>query len=172
MKQQPHKDEEKFEALYRSQYSAMYRYATVLLKSYRSQELYVSGRAEEAVQEAFATAWEKRQDLFSSPSPPGWLFKTVHYKVQELMREDQTWTRRILRCSEAIPATTQCPSQLYLKAALSDLMSSEEYQLLKNLYLDGYTYKELSARLGVKQSTLAMRVKRLKERLQREFEDK
>ena len=60
----------------------------------------------------------------------------------------------------------------YSFSELSDLLSEKEYLLLKRLYLEGYTYRELSRSLGVKQSTLAMRVKRLKERLQKDFAEK
>ena len=161
-------EEHKFEALYRSQYGALYRYAAILLKGYSSWDMYVSGRAEEAVQETFSTAWEKRDDLFSCSSPAGWLHRTLYYKTQELIREDQTWAKRILRFSEAVGPSG---GDFRLKTELTSIIPEEEYLLLKRLYLDGYTYRELARELGVKQSTLAMRVKRIKARLAKEFKD-
>lgn len=161
-------DTQKFEELYRSQYSSLYRYAVALLKGYSSQDLYVSGRAEEAVQETFSLAWEKRREFFSGPSPVGWLYRTLHHKTQELIREDQTWTKRILRFSEAQDGVC---NDFRLKAELSSIIPEEEYQLLKRLYLDGYTYRELAQELGIKQSTLAMRVKRIKARFITKFQD-
>ena len=41
--------------------------------------------------------------------------------------------------------------------------------LLKHLYLDGYTYSELCAEMGLKKSALAMRVKRIKERFMTDY---
>ena len=75
--------------------------------------------------------------------------------------------KRVLRCSEY--SVSQDAGNFHLRSELSDLLSEEEYLLLKGLYLEGYTYKELSRQLGVKQSALAMRVKRLKERLRKEL---
>lgn len=162
-------DAQKFEMLYRSQYSALYRYAVVLLKGYNSRDMYVSGRAEEAVQETFSLAWEKRHDLFLSPSPVGWLYRTLHYKTQELIREDQTWAKRILRFSEAVHDSDD---DFRIKEELTSIIPEDEFLLLRRLYLDGYTYRELAQELGIKQSTLAMRVKRIKARLAKEFKDK
>lgn len=163
-------EEQEFEALYRSQYAAMYRYASALLKGGGGPAGYVAGRAEEVVQEAFSVAWEKRGELLASPSPAGWLCRAVQYKARELMRDDQIWLKHILRCSEY--SGTRDAGDFHLRTELSDLLSEEEYLLLKRLYLEGYTYRELSRSLGVKQSTLAMRVKRLKERLQKDFSEK
>ena len=160
-------EEQEFEALYRSQYAAMYRYASALLKGGGGPAGYVAGRAEEVVQEAFSVAWEKRGELLASPSPAGWLCRAVQYKARELIREDQKWMKRVLRCSEY--SGSQDAGNFHLRSELSDLLSEEEYLLLKGLYLEGYTYKELSRQLGVKQSALAMRVKRLKERLRKEL---
>lgn len=168
MKTYPQSEEKEFEALYRSQYSALCRYATVLLKGYSSSDLYISGRSEEAVQETFSLAWAKRKKLFSSPSPVGWLYCTLHYKTQELIREDQAWAKRLLRLSESSSAPS-C-KDFQLRAELRSIIPEDEYTLLKQLYLDGYTYKELSCRMGLKQSALAMRVKRIKEKLLKEFQ--
>ncbi|HIS53153.1 MAG TPA: hypothetical protein IAC15_10540 [Candidatus Onthomonas avicola] len=160
-------EEKRFEMIYREQYPAMYRYATALLKNYSTRDGYASGRAEEVVQEAFGVAWEKRDELFASTAPAGWLIRAVQYKARELIREDQKWMKRVLRCSEY--SGSQDAGNFHLRSELSDLLSEEEYLLLKGLYLEGYTYKELSRQLGVKQSALAMRVKRLKERLRKEL---
>ena len=58
-----------------------------------------------------------------------------------------------------------------LKIELQSLMSVEEYELLKRLYIDNETYAELSQEMNIKLSTLAMRVKRLKERVMEDYEE-
>ena len=45
------------------------------------------------------------------------------------------------------------------------MMTDEEFQLMKRLYINGQTYDEVSADMGVKKSTLAMRVNRIKKRI-------
>ena len=48
-------------------------------------------------------------------------------------------------------------------------MSREDFELLWKLYLGGYTYRELCLELGVKKSALGMRVRRIKERFQKNY---
>ena len=49
-------------------------------------------------------------------------------------------------------------------------MDEEEYTILQKLYLGNYTYLELASELGVTKSALAMRVNRLKKRIQKQYE--
>ena len=130
--------------------------------------MYVEGKAEEAVQEAFALAWEKRGELLSNPSPAGWLFRATWFKAQELLRDEYIWVKRLLRLSQQQTDQGQ-EDDFCLRLEMQSLLSEEEYTLLKKLYLDGYTYKELSREMGVGQSALAMRVKRLKARISKEL---
>lgn len=87
-------EDRNFEALYRSNYEGLLRYATVILNSHGSNDSSVSGRAEEAVQEMFAFAWENREKLFSHASPVGWLYKCLYYKALGLLKEDAGFLSR------------------------------------------------------------------------------
>lgn len=156
-----------FEALYRAYYNDLYRYAVVLLRGYNVEGRFVSGKAEEVVQETFSIAWEKRSALFSSPAPVGWLYKALHYKVKENVREERKWTRRLLRLSDNADDPNE--GDFRLRAEMQSWIPREDYLILKQLYLDGKTFKELSAQMGIKTSTLAMRVKRMKARLCKQF---
>lgn len=53
---------------------------------------------------------------------------------------------------------------------LEALIGKEDCRLLEKLYLEGYTYQEVSDELGIKKSTLGMRVNRIKERCIEKFE--
>ena len=160
-----------FEQLYREHYQSLVRMALSRMKSYTSLELYTLGRAEEAVQETFGIAWEKRDDFLSSPAPLGWLIRALDFKIKELLRDEHTWRKRLLRFSEQTTGQGR-ENDFQLRTEMLSVISEEEYALLKQLYLDGSTYKELSELLGLKQSTLAMRVKRIKERVWRAYKDK
>lgn len=158
---------EEFEQLYKENYDLFLRYAAAIFNAHGSRYVSVSGRAEEAVQEMFAFAWEHRTAMFQSPSPVGWMYKCLAFKVRELLREDRLWAKRILQVSEQ--RDRQGTRDFYLKAELEDLISAEDYLLLKRLYLDGYTYTEVCMALGVKKSALAMRVKRIKARFMEDY---
>lgn len=156
-----------FEAIYRTEYMAMMRYAKTILKAHGSKYVSVEGRAEEAVQEMFMFAWENPNKLFESQSPTGWLYKTLYYKVRELLNEDKKWTKRMLRMSEAVESGRD--EKFHLKTELAGILSDDDYRLLSRLYLEGYTYAELCEELGLKKSALAMRIKRIKERFLKEY---
>ena len=50
-----------------------------------------------------------------------------------------------------------------------DRLTPEEYEILRKLYLEKYTYEELAREMGLKKSALAMRVKRSKERFVKQW---
>lgn len=160
-------EDRNFEALYRSNYAGLLRYATVILNSHGSNDSSVSGRAEEAVQEMFAFAWENREKLFSHASPVGWLYKCLYYKALGLLKEDRIWTKRILQISE--PDGDSSEPDFRLKSEMTSIIPEDDYLLLRRLYLGGYTYEELCAELNLKKSALAMRIKRIKERFIKEY---
>jgi len=161
-------EETRFESLYKTEYAGLLRYAKSTLQSHGSRHCSASGRAEEVVQEMFAFAWKAREDLFASKSPTGWLYRALYYKVLEALNEDRLWTKRMLQISElnrAVPDGT-----LSLKVELLGIISADDYLLLKRFYIDGCTYTELCKETCLKKSALAMRLKRIKERIQREYE--
>ena len=65
--------------------------------------------------------------------------------------------------------STQDSYDFRLKVELEDIIDPKDYQLLKLLYLNGYTYTEVGATMGLKKSTLAMRVKRIKQQIVDEY---
>ncbi len=119
--------------------------------------------AEEAVQETFVTAWEKRTELLSAQSPKGWLYRTLKNKVQNMSRVEWTLYRHFVQVQEDEETAAQDLS--YQMAELRSCIREEEYRLLKRLYLDGSTYREISQETGLSQSALAMRVSRIKQKI-------
>lgn len=162
--------EEEFEQIYKANYDDFVRYAISIFKSHGSKYVSVNGRAEEAVQEMFAFAWKNRSRMAQSPKPVGWLYKVLAFKVQELLREDRTWVKHLLQISENYGNREY--QDFHLKAEMEDIISPEDYLLLKHLYIDGYTYTEVCAELGLKKSALAMRLKRIKERFIKGYAEK
>lgn len=160
---------DEFERIYRENYDSFVRYAVAIFKAHGSQYVSASGRAEEAVQEMFAYAWEHREKLAEAASPIGWMYTTLQYKVRELLREDRIWMKRLLQISE--PCSTQDTYDFRLKAELEGMIAPTDYLLLKHLYLDGYTYAEVATAMGLKKSALAMRVKRIKEAFRENYSD-
>lgn len=160
-------DEPRFEALYRKLYPDLLRCAEIALRTGGSWYVSVAGRAEEVVQELFAFAWEHQADLWSSASPTGWLYRVLRYKVLELLKEDRFWRKHLIRAAGEMPASPEDDFQQ--RAEITSILTPEEYEILRKLYLEKYTYEELAREMGLKKYALAMRVKRSKERFVKQW---
>lgn len=160
----PENEKERFEALYRLEYEGLCRYAASI---FQGSGACISGRVEEAVQEVFALAWEKRRNLFSSASPTGWLYKALYYKIKEMLAEDRRWSKRLMQA--ASQAQTQESEHTLEDVELNTILSEERYQTLALRYFDGLSYREICERLGLSKSALAMRINRGKQRLLKEL---
>ena len=150
--------------LFHKEYSGLIRYAEIM---YRKCGGYVDprGRAEEIVQEAFFLAAEMRDELLGRDDKRAWLVSAVSYKVRDALKEDRKWAKGLLLLpdeTEIVPFPELDEPPAYL--------SKEDYALLKRLYVEGHTYQELCAELGLSKSALAMKINRIKKTAKKNFE--
>ncbi len=162
-----HFDEVQFEKLYRQEYGKMLSYAT-LLYSKLTGSRNSCGKPEEAVQDAFALAWRKREALFASPKPVGWLYVALNKIILNIAREERRWSKMLNKMIEV--HNQQVSGYLDIRLDLSRVVSEEDWNLLMLFYVEGYTYKELCTQMNAEKSTLAMRVKRAKEKIKKALE--
>jgi len=128
--------------------------------------------AEDAVQEAFAVAWEKIESLVGMVSPVGWLFGTLKNIMKKNMAEMHKFQKLLLsldeyNCVEQAITDNIDPTILY-----EGIISNEEYIILEKLYIHGYTYKELANEMNVPVSTVGMKAKRAKEKFRKNTESR
>ena len=100
-------------------------------------------------------------------TPTGWLYRVLRYKVLELLKEDRFWRKHLIRAAGEMPASPEDDFQQ--RAEITSILTPEEYEILRKLYLEKYTYEELAREMGLKKSALAMRVKRSKERFVKQW---
>lgn len=155
------------EQLFRQERTGLLRYVTVLLRKHGTGHTSVADSAEDVVQEIFYLAWEKSDALLESESPVGWLYHAAKYKVQESLRDERNWVKQLTLSATVSPKGH--PSKI--PAEWAGWMTPAEYELMRKLYLEGYTYKELCDSMGIKRTALAMRIHRLKERLQKNLKN-
>lgn len=158
--------EEVFDHYFQTYYTKLWRQAQSILARHAGRK--DPDRADEAVQEVFLVAWQKPREFLGSPSPVGWLVNTLKFVLQNMIREDQRWHARLQEFQAHLDREAVQPAP-GADLEIEGLISPEELELLKRLYLYGETYEELCRELGLKKSTLAMRVKKSKEDFQKKY---
>lgn len=158
--------EEVFDHYFQTYYTKLWRQAQSILARHAGRK--DPDRADEAVQEVFLVAWQKPREFLGSPSPVGWLVNTLKFVLQNMIREDQRWHARLQEFQAHLDRDGVHPAP-GVDLELEGLIPPEELDLLKRLYLYGETYEELCRELGLKKSTLAMRVKKSKEDFQKKY---
>ena len=155
------------ERLFRDGYHDYVRYTEINLQKHGSKYLSVSGCAEDVVQEAFYLICERSEEVMNSESPVGWVYRALNYKIREALRRDSKWNKCNAHMQlHAEPFTDPTEDALDLEG----FIGKEDCRLLEKLYLEGYTYQEVSDELGIKKSTLGMWVTRIKDRCIEKFE--
>lgn len=158
------KDDPFISELFRREYAGLIRYAQI---AFQKSGGYVDpqGRAEEIVQETFFLAVEKREELIAREDRRAWLISAVSYKVRDALKEDRKWVKGLLLLPDEEEAVLFCEPD-----GIPEYLSKEDYTLLRRLYIEGYTYQELCAELGLSKSALAMKISRIKAAARKKIE--
>lgn len=158
-----------FERLFEENHKKMRGMASLFFSEEGAPYSSVQHLAEDAVQETFLTAWEKRDALFASKSPEGWLYITLRYIVKNVARAEWTLFRHFTHLSVESDSLSQEDDHILLE--LQSCVSEDEYRLLKRLYLERATYSEISSEMGISEAALAMRVRRIKDKIRSRLKD-
>lgn len=131
-----------------------------------------SALAEEAVQETFRIACQKPECVCSSPNPRGYIFITLKNTIRNIKSTRRT-ARRLLE--RYITAQTSdmliCDNKLRIEITYENVAELEEFQLLKELAIEGKSHEEMAAKRGISVSACKKRVQRAKEKLQKKLKD-
>lgn len=117
--------------------------------------------AEVVAQETFVTAWKRFDDFQNSENPPGWLVIVAKNKSKDALRDRKRYTDHILydRDVETVPVVYDYDNMEPI------VPETEEKQLLKRFYEEGYSLQELAEEQNIKLSAMKMRIKRAREKL-------
>lgn len=147
------------EQKYREMYLPLLQYATRLLRQ--------PSLAEEAVQETFRIACAKPEAFCDSPNPNGWLIKTLSNVIRNTQRNLARLHRLVTASLEYdVQSGLEAPPDDHLDAEYGDLLSREDYALLKLVVLQRYSMKEAAEEYGISVEACKKRVQRAKSRLQ------
>lgn len=140
------------------------------LKAYARSVLESDALAEEAVQETFRIACQKPQNVYNCPNPQGWIFIALKNTIRNIQGNRAT-ARRILEMYLLVEAgqTAFSDDRLSIEVTYEDVADTEEFQLLKELAIEGKSHEEMAKARGITVSACKKRVQRAKEKLQQKL---
>ena len=149
-------------AFYLEMYDLLFLYAQNALKN--------ESLAEEAIQETFRIVCTKPEDLLSSPNPKGWIINTLKYTMQN-MRRSRDRANVLLAQYLAAHSNSDAFSEdrISLEVAYENVANSEEFQLIKEMAVEGKSHLEMAQARGISVDACKKRVQRAKEFLRRKI---
>lgn len=145
--------------LYHALYQFLVRYADSSLKN--------TALAEEAVQEAFAIACKKPEEVCGSPNPKGWLVNTTMNVIRNIESRQRTARKVIADLPEYRPELMAAPEHpLDLRLQYGDLADTKEFKLIYAIAEEGKSIIELADELGISVDACKKRAERSRKFLQ------
>lgn len=160
MKQCQKGDRQAQMTLYEKYAHAMYQVSRNIIKD--------EMKAEEAMQDAFLSAFEKMNEFKAEVTFGSWLKKIVINKSLDYLRKDKMYQNtesadelQLVEETEEIDLSEKIEA---VKKAMNDL--PENYRIILSLYyLEGYDYEEISEILNLSYSNSRVMVNRAKNKL-------
>lgn len=141
--------------LYNDMYNKLVMSAYIRLRNYQA--------AEDIVQDVFALAQEKRDNLLIHPNPGGWLFDVLKKK---LLHELRAMTRfKAMQGKLEAGLTAELPAETGTVPDRFDHLTETEYNLLKSIYIEGSTIRMVAEKLGLSYETCRRYVQRTKDKI-------
>ena len=148
------------------QLEELYREMKEWLLGYANATVSEPSRAEEAVQETFRIACDKRSALLQSENPKGWLVNTLKGVLRNFVRKDTRDSQVFVPYPEQYDGeqSEELPPELLYQ----DLAGTKEYQLLVKLTEVG-SVRELANVLNISENTCKKRVQRARAYLRKKI---
>ena len=140
------------------------------MMAYARSSLPEEGLAEEAVQETFRIACQKPDALCNSQNPKGWLIKTLKFTIQNMKRSRES--ARLLLSDYLVAQIDKAgfsEDKIGLEVLYGNVSDMEEFQLLKEMAVDGKSHLEMAQARGISVSACKKRVQRAKEVLEKKL---
>lgn len=146
------------ESLFKEMYPMLLRYAKANLDS---KEM-----AEEAVQMVFLKACSAPKKLMNSANPEGWTVQALKNVLREMYRKRD-------RMQELVVANTKLSKTVhyddYFDAEYGDILSPEEFALIRRLKVDCYSIREAAEELGISEEVCKKRSQRAMDKLRKKL---
>lgn len=130
--------------------------------------------AEDVVQETFLEAYRKAELLAEHPNRLGWLYTAAKLKmIKMLSKRENAWSLddenitidKEYSLGKLKPFKEWDFDEIELAETIKTSVSEEEYEMIRDYYLNGYTAVEVADKYGLDKGGFRMRMSRLKKKL-------
>ena len=154
--------EKEIDRLYLQMYPMLFEYARSTLSN--------DALAAEAVQDTFLIACQKPEAVCESQNPQGWLVNTLKNVLSNTVRKQNIAKRILLNYFESTKnEISYSEDNIDLHLLYGKVADSEEFQLLKEMAIDGRSYEEMADSRGISIATCRKRVERAKKMLRKKI---
>lgn len=120
------------------------------------------------MQETFIIACLNYDKVSCSPNPEGWIMNTHKNVCRNIQKTRNYYLRKMLSLDES-SCSVAYEEDFAIENDFKNVVTSEEFHILKKIILDGYSHKDLAAELGISIDACKKRFQRAKERFKKNF---
>lgn len=154
-----------FEEFYRANIQMLIGYAYRFLQNWDD--------AKEIAQEAFLTGLVKIDQFYASKNRLGWIKTVIRKKAQNLnkvKRVRATVTTFLGDPSLCLSARDDYGSVDSPSAHCAELLTEQEFLLIRRIFMEGEPYREVAAEFGLTEGACRKRVERILKKLRKQWD--
>ena len=148
------KYENAFDEIAEQYYNAIFRYCYVRLSDEHA--------AKDCTQEVFLIFFNKMDKLKLSENIRAWLYRTADNVMSNYRKKH----KEMVSYDDVNEVTEDTYS---VEMPFNDIISEEEYELLKSYYIDGDDIEIISGRLGISKTAATQRIHRIKAKIKAKY---
>jgi len=124
--------------------------------------------AKDAVQDTMVVALRRADEFIGHPNPVGFLYGVLRRIIKHMKSDLFRMRQHVISLEECPPDALQTSDEINVDLMYGDIVSTDEFEMLRKLYVHGYTYAQLGEEMGLTPDAIGMRVMRIR----RKFKDK
>ena len=150
-------------------YEQFYRDTKRAVEHYLMMLLHNHSVIEDVSQEVYLEAYRKLDVLMQHPEPRGFLFRMARYKALHWIRERNRIEQGEYLCEDSVLAMKLMERDEFkstdIMLSLESLLTEDEYWLLEEHYIMGYSEKEIALKKQKSYTAVRMRCSRITKKL-------
>lgn len=143
------------EELFRAEYRNLFNFAYNTLLDENLTDV--------AVQDTFLIALRKPDSLCNSPKPLGWMYNTLKNVIKHIERDKEHLYKKNVSLRDAFDDSD--PYMDTYSEVRMEVSNSDEWKLLTQFYIEGYSMRELAKMQGISEEACKSRLKRARAKL-------